>query len=218
MNRLFSMVFVVCLLALTTSALAQSQPLWGGATLDWNYSYGKAYCYPGVCPEIWIPQGGADNWMNLSYQFTAPSSDGYFMFDFNVNPLCTVWVDDVTVTDTATGAQLLNDPGFESGGNGFFPWEIEPDLANGVTGGYTPGEGLSGSQCIKFIGGGTIPHNNFSKILQYDAWGTGTLPIQAGGTYVLSYWVKTAQVPEPGSIAVLLSGLGGLALIRRRRA
>ncbi len=208
----FWLVSLVLLVGLVAPASAN----WGGITLDWNYSFGKAYVF-GQSGDQWIPGPGATNaWVTVSSApFVASGSNKYFMFDINVNPGDVVWIDNIKVTNVATGAQLLNDPGLNTGDTGFFPWEME--LNEGMTGGLAVGEGVGGSDCWKIIGGGTIPHANYSKILQYDGWGTGTLNLQQGQMYILSYDVKTGAVPEPSSIIALLSGLGVLVGIRRRK-
>lgn len=205
-------LLVLGLMVLCAPAFAD----WGGATLDWNYSYGKAYVFA-QSSEAWVPGPGATNaWVNVATApFVASGTNKYFMFDFNVNTGDTIWIDNIKVTNVMTGAQLLQDSGLETGNTGFFPWAME--LNQGMTGGLAVGEGVGGTNCWKIIGGGD-PHTNFSKILQYDGWGTGTLALEAGQMYILSYDVKTETfVPEPSSILALLSGLGVMVGIRRRR-
>lgn len=226
MSKFFVFACIVGLLASFAPATASN---WGGATLDGNLSFGEAHIWywndsnqftGNLDRSCWIPAGGLADWTELTATFTTPagSTRGLLFYFGHVNKSAILetilWIDDVTVT-SAGGLQLLNDPGFESLGNGYFPWNLTGQMA------YAVGEGRGGTNCAKATATGW--NNGWAEFQQYDAaimGGTGTFALQGDTTYTLSMWVKTAEivVPEPGTIVGLLSGLGALAAMRRRRA
>ena len=107
MKRFYCVMCLVLLVALAAPASAD----WGGITLDFNYSFGKAYVFA-QSGDVWIPGPGATNaWVTVSSApFVSGGDNKYFMMDINVNPGDTVWIDNIKVTDQGTAAQLLNDP------------------------------------------------------------------------------------------------------------
>ncbi len=142
--------------------------------------------------------GGALNWTQFSFNYTALSTMPTLIFGFAVGSSDYNYLDDVSVFDNnAPSIQLLNNPSFENSTTSLNGWTTWCANATNCGTGF-PGQVLANSSC--HTGNCYIDHcrTNYDYLSQ-------SFPATIGDIYTISFWLQQTGTGTPKFYAEIMN-------------